>query len=423
MKKNLLLIILIVFSGLATAFYRSREATILLFVISAIAAFNWNVRFKKDYFIACFVWLVYALFISIKFDTIYPFFIFRHLAFITIAYVVINIYRDSFFYKFERIIYFFSLISLFFYCWQTVAPGSLIAIMKMADISQSPFSNRPDYYNFIFITVDYYPDFLFQRNSGFCWEPGPFSIYVVFAMLFNLSRNNFNMMNNKTFWIFLVTLITTQSTTGLAAFILMFLIIQFNKKLGAYKYVIFPVILIIVALIWVKVDILSSKVMELYIQSFELEEIMMSSAERGAEHSAGRFGGFIIAWNDLINNPLLGLGGNIEGSFGRQNYAKLYIVSGLGTIMSAYGLFGIVVYLYFTFKTSSFFSAYMNLKSKWLFFWMAFICSFAFSIQVQVILFTLLFFSFYNNRFQHKTYVDFLNVYETKTPKNVRKPR
>lgn len=423
MNKKLLLLTLIIFSGLATAFYRSREATIFLFVLTVFAAFVWNVRFKKDFFIVCFVWLSYALLISIEYETIYPFFIFRHIAFITIAYVVINIYRDSIFYQFEKIIYFFSLVSLIFFCWQTVSPDSLIAIMKLLDISQSPFSGRPDYYNFIFITIDYYPELLFQRNSGFCWEPGPFSIYIVFAMLFNLSRKGFNMLNNKVFWIFLLTLITTQSTTGMAAFIVIFLIIQFNRKLGAYKYITFPVILIIAALIWIKIDFLSTKVMDLYIQSFDLDEIMMSSAERGAEHSAGRFGGLIIAWNDFLNNPLIGLGGNIEGSFGRQNYSQLYIVSGLGTILSSYGLFGIIVYLYFSFKTSSFLSVYMNLKSRWLFFSMAFICSFAFSIQVQVILFTLLFFSFFDNRLQYKTYAEFLNMNEKMHSKHTYKVR
>ena len=52
------------------------------------------------------------------------------------------------------------------------------------------------------------------RNAGFSWEPGRFAIMVLLAIYCNLLRNGIKFKKNRSVIILLLTMISTQSTTG-----------------------------------------------------------------------------------------------------------------------------------------------------------------------------------------------------------------
>lgn len=91
------------------------------------------------------------------------------------------------------------------------------------------------------------------RNSGFCWEPGRFATSIVFAMACCII-NNGNSINWKSWqWIImLVSLATTQSTTGYVAFLILILLyymsnsyISLTKRLIglSFLFVSFPILM------------------------------------------------------------------------------------------------------------------------------------------------------------------------------------
>ncbi len=55
------------------------------------------------------------------------------------------------------------------------------------------------------------------RNMGFAWEPGRFSSILVITFLIHLFRNRF-MLFKKNFWVLLLGILSTQSTTGYLTF-------------------------------------------------------------------------------------------------------------------------------------------------------------------------------------------------------------
>lgn len=67
------------------------------------------------------------------------------------------------------------------------------------------------------------------RNAGCSWEPGRFAIMVVLAIFCNLCRNGIKLKNNNNLLWLLITLLTTQSTTGYFTVIALFLIFAIKK--------------------------------------------------------------------------------------------------------------------------------------------------------------------------------------------------
>ena len=91
----------------------------------------------------------------------------------------------------------------------------------------SPFMSSTSggraFYNFyLFI----YKPFSF-RNSGMFWEPGAFQIFINIALLFEILKPKPSVINIA---IFILTIITTFSTTGYIAVFLIFVLILFSRS-------------------------------------------------------------------------------------------------------------------------------------------------------------------------------------------------
>lgn len=87
------------------------------------------------------------------------------------------------------------------------------------------------------------------RNHGVFWEPGAFQCYVNLALLFVIFDKKNNFKNKKTLFIlFIITILTTQSTTGylVTATILIYSIITSKIKIknSIYKFTIYFLLLL-----------------------------------------------------------------------------------------------------------------------------------------------------------------------------------
>ena len=146
-----------------------------------------------------------------------------YIAKIMIAYWLLTHYREQLFKRNEIIIYKLTLVALFFYAIQLIVPDSIMwNVFKSIDLSESLFPQK--FYASIGLYTFHQRELseIFPRNAGFSWEPGPFSSYVILALFINLARNGVNLKDKNRLLIFLLAIVTAQST---ASFVVLLAII------------------------------------------------------------------------------------------------------------------------------------------------------------------------------------------------------
>lgn len=139
------------------------------------------------------------------------------------------------------------------------------------------------------------------RNSGPFWEPGAFACYLVLVPLLFLENLKESVLANKfKFFILLLALITTLSTTGYICLttIILYSIIRYTKNKLLLLFFIMPIVLYFLSLFMNSLDFLNEKIVSQY------ENIKNLSGE----YSNQRFGAFIFDLHYINKHPLCGNG-------------------------------------------------------------------------------------------------------------------
>ena len=386
---------------MGVSYYREPIGYIVMFIITLLMYVQFNVKISSTLKKVVLIWSLYAFGLMIAYRTILEFFYLRNLIYILITYLFVNIYGKSFFVLFEKYVYYLALISLIFFTWQYLDLISLSDFMNTFDVNSSTIqtvksfdSNKSK--NIIIYTLNYNAftnDAI--RNCGFAWEPGPFSIFIVFAIYFNLLRTNMQIQKNRTLYILFFALVTTFSTTGYVAFgVIMLNFTTFNLK-GPKKYLLTLLLGFIILSSFFYFDFLYNKILTLY-SSGNAEVLVKRVGETQDRVSLGRFSSLAIAWEDFKNHPLFGLGGASQASvYGGYLVGRINIISGISSIIRTYGLFGIILISFYLYKSSLLVATLFNSKTKYTLFYIILISLFGFQIHVMTILFSIIFFSLF----------------------------
>ncbi|MDY0315744.1 MAG: hypothetical protein RBR32_11780 [Bacteroidales bacterium] len=396
--KNIYFIFILISSGLATEFYRSQTGIIFTFLVTVGIWIYYKIPFSKKYAVVVSVWVLYSIATFFLYQVFTPFFIFRHATYITVAYVLVMLYKEDLFFKYEKYVTTLALISLFFFLWQLISNESLFSLAKLVDVSGEMSRSSYEFRNFILHTVEKSAyDTSYERNYGFVFEPGSYSVFLAIAILFNLLRThlNFNPKSNYQFYILTLALITTFSTTGYIAFGVIVIYSIFVEVKGISKYFYLIASLLLSVYIFFTVDFLYNKIQELYYSGQEINEVIERAEQTGSSYSGGRFGGFIIGWENFKRYPLLGRAGVSELTSGQTAGGKVFIVNGLANIMSQFGLFGIIVFFTTLYNSSKKISKFYLSKAKYSFFIIIVIGATSFSIHNQYFIFTLIFYTLF----------------------------
>ncbi|HNV53090.1 MAG TPA: hypothetical protein PKM28_09385, partial [Tenuifilaceae bacterium] len=246
-------------------------------------------------------------------------------------------------------------------------------------------------------------DASYERNYGFAFEPGTYAIYLSVAILFNLLRTKvcLSVKENTRFYVLLLALITTFSTTGYIALGVIIIYLMFTEFKGLSKYFYLAAVVSFSIYLFVTVDFLYDKMEELFYGGRDVEELLYKAEETGFSYSAGRFGGFVIGWEDFKENPLFGRGGVSDLTVGVKGEGRVYIVNGMANIMSQFGVFGLAVFFIFLFKSSLMIAVEFDSRAYLITFFTFVIGIVAFAIHTQYILFTIMFCSFFVKSFSH----------------------
>jgi hypothetical protein len=191
-----------------------------------------------------------------------------------------------------------------------------------------------------------------SRNCGMFWEPGAFAGYLVLALFFLIRDGQYKAVISRQGLLIIATLLTTQSTTGYLAFLVLLvlyvssssLIKHKNAKLVAFPLLFFGLVSVIL--------VLYSQV------SFLGEKINVQIASSFAQDDASRInriGNLVYDLKWIVDKPVLGWSATPETRLSNDaEVAELVAVQGNGLTGFAvkFGLVGLFIFIgFFAYST------------------------------------------------------------------------
>ncbi len=300
-------------------------------------------RLKFDSFIFVFAGGYLLLFIGhiFHFSTFQVGIFFGLFMRIFFAYFVIKVIGSNVAEYFLRLMYFFTIISLVVWIILLLVPSSIdFFVNRVCPNFEAITLYKPCEPHIIIFTFNIRNGIL-PRNSGPFWEPGGFGVFLVIALIFNLIKTK-NMFEKRNV-IFLIALLTTQSTGAYLTFAVLVIVYLISKRKFNYLILGLPVFIFLFIYYFKEFDFLSKKIFS------ELEFI---EGQNTTNLSRTRLVSAIEDWKIFINYPLIG-----EGRFTMSEYGEFgnqglnYRNNGTMRLLAEFGLLGFVFYFSFMYRS------------------------------------------------------------------------
>lgn len=402
----LFVLILILYAGGANTFVQSASikdnqvSFIIPILLTIILALRRNVIFSKRFYYLILGLGVYFLASSIKYQQIHITIFINFLALFFIVYTVVKALNFNFFKIYEYLIYHLAFIALAMWSIQFILGGDSLfnVFSKIPGISLFSYVTGHGL-NIIIYTIQPAAFFTLDnlgssipRNCGFAWEPGAFAVYLCLAIFINLFITKSEKSNRIHFWVLVLALLTTQSTTG---FIILLIILSFyyaNKKLNIV-FIGLPII--IIAMLYVfSLPFMGDKIIHIANEANDMNTIVENSRDNEETENPQRFVSFMIGFQDFIKNPILGIQGGENESWTEKIGANISVISGIGDLLAENGLVGFLFFSILSFKSSSYLSKQYNYKGKLLLFLIILSISVSYTIILRPLITCFWMFSF-----------------------------
>lgn len=362
------LFVIVIYAGKATIFTSDFGNILSLgnavaMLLTAIVFFKNDCRLETGFWKAISVFAVYAVATTINNGQISPMWLTQWPMFLFVAYTICQIFKEHLIAAYETILLYLSVVALILWSIQLIYPSAIYALVTTFAFS-SPFSESNTIANMIIYTLstryDTAGDFaLLVRNSGFAWEPGAYASLVALAIFCNILRCGIKVRGNVSLIVLSLALLSTQSTTGI--FILVLMLVGYFLINGQLKWSILalPLVLGLLALPFVYEKVMS--------EINDIATFNIDSLTYNDHYSITRVQSFLLYLEDFKLHPILGLGGNAGGNFiFQQGYDNISLTSGLGELLSRYGIIMSSIFLYSIFKSGKCMNEAMSTKGGYL---------------------------------------------------------
>lgn len=272
------------------------------------------------------------------------------------AYVVVNIFKKKIYHYFCNIVCFLTFIDVILWGLMHIVGSHTLA--SIAPFDSSSGTSFASFLLFNVTNTDLYSNYwVFERNCGFCWEPGLFACFIVLAIFINLMETNYRIKNNRKLFILLIGLITTFSTTGYSSLLVLFAcryLFMSAKKISFSS--IFSSVLLFCAgyFIW-GLSFIGAKIQTSADDDFFLTEnkvVLDYYAQRGENKTVDRLEGIVLDYYNWSEAPILGYGIR-ENSYVRNRISEyIFISNDLMNLFARYGLILGLLYHFYMIKTS-----------------------------------------------------------------------
>jgi hypothetical protein len=385
----LFVLMLILYAGRGNIFFTSGSfnenpiGVILPVVLSGILVLIRKVKFNIQFIVLIYLFICYFLAVSIKYNEIHPRPFLYYLIMFFVVYSAVNALKFDLFIIYEHILYYLAIIGLLMWGIQIVLGGDTLYLLfsKISLIKSSSYVSANGlsaiFYSVLPSSTALLYNITIPRNCGYAWEPGGFAVYLCLAIFINLFVTNAGNNNKKRFWIFLLALLSTQSTTG---YLIFMVIILYNLRNNKIKNILLLLPVAITSMILLSsLPFMKNKIIDLFNETNTVDQMVLGTIRRENGIDAQRFSSFLIDFVDFRDNPIFGLG-NIEESWTSKIGAQISTISGIGNILAQHGLVGFLFFIIVSVKNSIFFSKYFNYKGKLLLFLLVLLISVSYSL-------------------------------------------
>lgn len=300
---------------------------------------------------------------------------------VIVAYVHIKIYDKALFVIYEDIILRICKISLIFWLISLLLPG-LNDFWRL--FPETSMGNNILYiYNWI-DPIKYAS--AMYRNSGFSWEPGRFACMIIIALSINLLRNGLKIRGNRPFLWFVVTIVSTFSTTGFTIAIVLISIfwLKFNVKTTIF-YLLFavPIVIYIFSL-----DMMGKKISynaDIKENMHKTEKIIKWYGSQGRTAPVSTLGRFESIYFDatvnIVSEPFLGYGLNYnESEFTKMYKSKMRLCGNFLDVFARFGIFMGLFWYFILYKSSKEISIIFCQNKHWVMFLSFILISISYSV-------------------------------------------
>ena len=344
----------------------------------------------KNFIILLLPWIFYVLINLLIFKTFHPLFAVTFPILFFGSWLTYKISKNPkiLINSIESAIYNLSRISTGFYVVHILAWQPLKYFMSLIDL------NAGKSYNILFYTAHFrsFDDFI-PSNTGFAWEPGPYSCIIALGLIIRLSK--FNWKIDKGSLLYILIILTTFSSTGYLCLIIIligYFKIKFRKHI---KFFIFPILAGLVYYIITGLNFLYNKV---FLQMVGAQDQFDFFLKNGSESSVsiGRFEGLLLNLYDLKNNPIFGYGGHFIETVNWKYDLLISSTTGLGNFLSQFGIVGFTYLIYLFYKSSKSFSKLLsNNGFKMYFFLVLLVITFSFNLIFNPLILSFILLSYF----------------------------
>jgi hypothetical protein len=235
------------------------------------------------------------------------------------------------------------ILSLFFYVFQLAGFGEYL-YKYFGALNLPNGIGNPDYTNILFFS--YTRGAHEFRNCGFFWEPGSFACFLIIVLLLNLFLNKFIYDRNNI--ILIIALITTVSTTGyLALLVIFFLSYRYRvPKINIWVLVLVPLSLVII----INTPNLGDKITKTFEDDMkdsrphQLKITEHDSQHKNKQTALNRFSSMVVIYNKFGTDLILGESNQYNVILNETD--NVDISNGIFDFMAKFGLIGFIFLLY-----------------------------------------------------------------------------
>lgn len=356
---NLFVIYSLSASTMCTTFSKSTWYQIVFIGLAILFAIH-SKKLKLDKFVvgSVAVYTVMCVIYFFDFNYLKPASI-KFLFYLLSIYFMLKITGVEFFIVYEKIIYRLAVISLIFYFFQMFFWDDLVKVLQPFNIADKSIRTYQGIHVGIFTLIPWH----FYRNCGFMWEPGAFGAMLSLAMIWNVILNK-NKINKKLI-IFIITGITTVSTTTIINIMLitLSLVLKANFK---HKLWAIPLLIIVGIQVYFQ-PVIKDKLNYYYTVNMQDYYKTYSSDYWKAGTSIGRFAGLVIEFENFKKKPLLGWG--YQSDYMDQGmFDDFSNPNGLSVLLGRFGLVGMLFFLGSLYLGLKKLQKYQHYKGEWVFF-------------------------------------------------------
>lgn len=271
---------------------------------------------------------------------------------IIIAYIHIKVFGTDLMSLYEELLVLICKITLPLWLFCVLAPSIATPFFNL-------FPETIFGHNFLYIfnkiNADVYDEgYLFLRNAGFSWEPGRFAVMICFAILFNIQRKGVTFVKNNNIYWLLISLLSTESTTGYSTVIVLYALNLLSRKWTIRNVLLALFIFVPIVLQTTQLDFMTGKIVTQYEKVATIDKDLSGKySDHTRTIALDRMPSLVIEFGNFLEDPLLGYSRNIEhAAIFKTLPDNITFTGGLMQMFSQFGIFLALFYYGILFYSS-----------------------------------------------------------------------